>query len=282
MNFISKIFLSLISTTFIVSAVDVRQEVDDSAFQSFVAQSASILYKRINHSINEDGSRKFRYPKSPEESLSTPSIHWNYFPQNSMQVGTFRIKLELPASFALPELHKPSFALCDLLDKGGIFECAFISSFVTQLIILEFYDNALFDRIHQENNIVLTIPSKKTIGLDEVNKTAPSTPGEFGYISNVARYRDLHPNGFSAGQNIFCVAINETGSPLYLGFGEFFNTPRTEQEIIEELYKDTMLSMTENNNTKDIYESYKNRNVWDIDRARAQISFPAYRLGLVA
>lgn len=86
-------------------------------------------------------------------------------------------------------------------------------------------------------------------------------------------YSWLHPRGNANGQNVFCVGKNTDGQLLYLGFGSFFSTPKTETEIINALYEDTMEPSTHPQAAE--LQSALTRDAWNAKRNSQQLNFPA-------
>ena len=241
---------------------------DQLLLEEKVVQSSIRLYRYINTSTNEDGSKKFRFPNSGEK-LSTPSPWWEML----------RIKREEDyiETLTMKEGIKPSVALHDLLNKGGVIDCFIALSIVNQSIALELTGESLFNFANKQAPFCL--PSIRVLGLDDpfTSRTIPALSGEYGHIPNIPSYREIHPGGFASGQNVYCVNIN--GELRYLGFGDFFLTPRTEQEILDELYQDTIEPINETDlKVRTKQDAYKlNRSLWEAERLNQAPKYSVYR-----
>lgn len=233
-----------------------------------VVNTAIRLYRYINTSTNEDGSKKFRFPNSGEK-LSTPSPWW----------GTLRIKKEEDyiETLIMKKGIKPSVALHDLLNKGGVIDCFIALSIVNQSIALKLTGKSLFNFANKQAPFYL--PSIRVLGLDDpfTTRTIPALSGEYGHIQNIPSYREIHPRGFASGQNVYCVNIN--GELRYLGFGDLFITPPTEQEILDELYQDTIEPLKEADlKVRTKQNAYKsNRSLWETERLNQAPKYSVYR-----
>ncbi|MBY0462223.1 MAG: hypothetical protein K2Q34_03465 [Alphaproteobacteria bacterium] len=238
----------------------------DAEFQSKVARKALDLYQTINT------SGKFRFPALNEdgirEELNTPSHYWD-------KVTEYNSQLDMTVEmFVMKPVYKPSVALIDLLEKGGVVECGIIVSLVNQCITLDMLGDTFFNFVKWQEPFVL--PSKRTLFLDDSSTDiVPANPGEFGYIANVADYSEIHPQSFHAGENVFCVESTEPNVPRYVVFGEFVNESKTEEQIVDQLYASTM-DTSDGCDVEEI-EKYKDRSFWDEERFANQMNFPVYK-----
>ena len=67
--------------------------------------------------------------------------------------------------------------------------------------------------------------------------------GHFTYITNIAEYLKIIPDGYLRGENVIYV-----GDDSYIGFGsKFKETPLSEEQIATDFYKE---SLDKNNNYK--------------------------------
>ncbi len=70
---------------------------------------------------------------------------------------------------------------------------------------------------------------------------------------------------------MFCVATNDDGEPLYLGFGTFFATPKTEGEVLEDLYTEIMKPTSIAR--MQAAQSTFTREIWNTNRREHQYEF---------
>ncbi len=236
-------------------------------FQQNCARIAKVIYGVINSG--------FRYPAA-DEPLASNSDMWTVGRevvegQAGMRGNNYFFKLK-PGVL-------PSVALKDLVKKGGVAECNLIFSLVTQTVILKDIGEESFDRLYASD---FQLPKRVFYGLDVMDHAMPMLPGESGYISNIVHYHKFHPQGSASGQNVWCVDMNAAGEPLYLGFGGFFSTSRTYQEIVDYLYQETIKPIDPGfvgSPLGSIHEIYSlDRAVWELGRATQQAKFKAYHL----
>jgi hypothetical protein len=233
-----------------------------------VVNTAIRLYRYINTPTNEDGTKKFRFP-NPGEELSTPSCWWG--------VHSIKHEEDYIVTLIMKKGIKPSVALHDLLNKGGVIDCFIALSIVNQSIALKLTGKSLFNFANKQAPFCM--PSISVIGLDDpfTTRTTPALSGEYGHIQNIPSYREIHPHGFASGQNVYCVNIN--GELRYLGFGDLFKNPPTEQEILDELYQDTIEPINETDlKVRTKQNAYKsNRSLWETERLNQIPKYSVYR-----
>jgi hypothetical protein len=244
------------STTEIAQA-----RLSQDATNTFTGLRAAYYYGIINT------SGRFSY----ERPHTVNSAFWELLEIRQPQglIDTFKIK---------PECRSPSAALIDLFNGGGAVECAFIRSLVEVLIILDLIGPERFDVAFDSN---LRIPEIIST-LRETARGIPQEIGKFGYIANILEYFMFHRGGSANGHNVVCVGHNSNGKALYMGFGTFFATPKTEAEILDKLYEDTILPPTLTGNdgfdsiiTNMVKGLSENREGWDLLRHIAQTKLDA-------
>lgn len=253
----------------ILSAAEVSYPLkfdSEESFYVWVGKKAAEYYQKINEDVLLDGTPKFRYQKQ-DEYRCTFSDMWETFRHCGVGTG-FRLKVNMV----------PSDALRDFLNKGAIFECMCALQLVVQLIRLDLLGDVLFNEDVDIEG--LEFPMLIQNGVCSAGNKIPLKPGEYGYFSNVSDYHEIHPRGIAKGQNVFCVDLSEDEEPLYMGFGEFFNVPRTANEVIENLYQNTIenvyssqcLSFMGSFGGEDYIQSYyvSNKSFWCEKREEAQ------------
>ena len=234
-----------------------------------VVNTAIRLYRYINTSTNEDGTKKFRYP-NPGEDLSTPSCWWEMRPveHNECRIETLIMKQGI----------NPSVALNDLLNKGAVIDCSIAIEIVKQSISLKLIGKDFFNYAMKRGS-TFALPCEFVIGSEGLltESVIPKMSGVYGYIPNIPSYREINPAGFASGQNVFCVNIND--ELRYLGFGDIFITPPTEQEISDKLYRDTIEPANETDlKIRAKQNEYKfNRSLWETERLNQLEKHPVRR-----
>jgi hypothetical protein len=257
--------------------------------KNYIVQKAKEYYNYINTATLPDKSPKFRYP-NPGEEVFTRSDMWELkiIPVEEYN-SVSPIKNVSITKFYIKDNVEPQAPLTDFLVNGGVVDCFIIADLVNQLISLDLIDKKYFNHINgklgkgasssYDGIRSLTLPSGGVIGMEKVcGQNKPLKPGEFGYFSNIDLYHKFHPHGVANGQNVFCVGKNTSGQPLYVGFGEFFITPRTEIEIMDELYHDAIMPIINTSYSEDVncflkemHDSYsKSRDCWNTKQDKAQ------------
>lgn len=237
----------------------------EGEFHIKIAQRAYVHCYAINI------SGKFHFPAFDEngrrEKLSTPSPYWS---SSSGHLSEHGLTIE---RFTTQPGCRPSLALRDLLERGGIIECGIFISLVNQCIKLDMLGDTLFDFVNEQEPFVL--PSTKTLFLQKFpHSIIPDDLGRFGYIPNVPDFPDMDPEGFFAGENVFCVGKNDLDGPEFMGYGPFFVQKKTEQEIKEQLYQATIAINEEGND--DEVDKYRDREFWENEQFAYQMEFPVY------
>lgn len=241
-------------------------------FQQDCAKIAKATYGVVN--------ARFRYPEKGEPQ-SLNSDKWT----DEREVSEFGGIRDNGFVFNVKPGILPSVALNDLLKNGGVSECRLILDFVTHYVRLRKLGDTTFDGLYENEIFNLNVRSCP-LDLKIMDHSMPMVPGEFGYISNVVHYHQFHPQGSSNGENVWCVGMNANSEALYLGFGGFFGTPRTYQDIVDCLYEGAMapidvglMDSSAINYLECLQKLYKeNRGRWESDRAEQQAKFKAYRL----
>jgi hypothetical protein len=167
--------------------------------QEFVVKRAVDYYAKIN-----DG--RFQFPDfTSGQTIMTRSHMWE------------KIKEEGQIYFKLNSGNKPSVAVREFLEMGGLFDCKNAIELVKQLIILDIYGDEEFDRLNAPPTPFFL--SDRIHNIESITtKNEPDSPGEIGCFINVKFYTVLHLGEFFNCENLICV-----GSDRFVGFGPFFN-----------------------------------------------------------
>jgi hypothetical protein len=148
---------------------------------------------------------------------------------------------------------------------------------VEALVLLDLVGPKIFDYGLRNG---LRIPAPLS-ALRETAKGIPQEIGKFGYIANVLEYPMLHRGGSANGHNVICVGHDSSGKALYMGFGTFFATPKTEAEILDQMHQDTILPPTStgyavlDSLAASTIEGFRNRETWNMARQDAQAALQA-------
>jgi hypothetical protein len=249
-----------------VQLINLNQE-----FQNIVAKKAHHIYNYINN------PPKFICPTSIEDiEIRQTSIYSDYWDVELTWVQCEDLYTEVVYADILVKRPNvsPSVALIDLVEKGGVVDSSIVLSIVNQYICLDLLGEDIFDFVKTQEDFYL--PDKKILCLDDsCLGITPTNPGEFGYVTNIPNFVELNPSSSSIGYNVFCVHKDEEGVPYYTGFGIFFNQLRTENQIIDKLYEETVNCEHGCCFKKQLY--IENRLLWDQDRNEQQKKYQVYK-----
>lgn len=228
------------------------------------AKAATTLYD-----LNNSG--RFRCPYPNEDPLQVVGIHSALWIADLDGHGS----IQLTANRQIA----PSIALSQLLLKGGVITPQMAQGIVIYTILLEIAGNAGFDSILQGSP--LQIPSFQYQGTVAIGYGVPKHIGTFGSLTNIYIHSLMNPRRL-AGNNIFCIGANEDGDPLYLGFRDFFRTPKTENALREFLYSEFLLPIQpsgdeiRDSTMNSLQAAYTNVEYWNRTREEEQSRSPVW------
>ncbi len=268
-------FLCINSVHAAADDVLLKQELNDQ----------STAKRALEFSIEINTSGRFR-GCNPREPLSTPSQMWEMVRE---EISLSHGRKGTQQIFKLKPGRTPSEGLQDFFKTGGVVECATAHGLVLDRIRLELLGYSKFNELGRGG---YSLPNLELSALEVCGKGEPTLPGQFGYITNIEFYTGIHQDGSSMGENVFCVGINSDKKPLYMGFGPFFNEPKTKKQIIAELYRKTIIKPTLDDtfvkpgNSKEkllsirlgLWNIYKDRQSWRNNRVEQQKKYPIYRI----
>ncbi len=165
--------------------------------------------------------------------------------------------------------ERPFGALTDFLMNGGKLECFSVSNLVKWIIISDLLGNEVFNSRHSESALGLNLGVQglsKYLDLHDASQTV----GSVVYVANVPHYARLIKGNYS-GENVF--RVTGGAEPTYVGFGEFFQSSRTETAIVERLYQETIGGELASKEKRyvEIQDFYKtHRPEWNRDQLKRQ------------